>query len=97
MNNIKKMKDERIMKEFDRKASKMYWYVIIVLFAMLIYKILYKMKLITYALELICIPASFAYLLYSLNVNRLFFVKNPDSCLTFIYPFLFEAWDLFCL
>ncbi len=93
---MKKIKDERITKEFDKMASKTYWYIFTALLGLLIYKMVHQMELVTYALELLCFIFTLPYLLFNLLSKRLLFIAKADHSLLDIRNKLYGTCFMIC-
>lgn len=77
--------DERIEKESNRLAAKMYYLMTVLTVALLIVKLLYKVPMYVYALELISLVTSGIYALVSEWKYGILFLKDKDEELLSIH------------
>lgn len=84
-NRKKQPVDERIEKESNRLAAKMYYLMTVLTIALLILKLWYKVPVYVYALELISLVASGIYCIVSELKYGILFLKDKDEELLSIH------------
>lgn len=84
-NRKKQPVDERIEKESNRLAAKMYYLMTVLTIALLILKLWYKVPVYVYALELISLVASGIYCIVSELKYGILFLKDKDEDLLSIH------------
>lgn len=93
-----KNKDERILNEYNKIASKMFWVITLLLFILMTYKIFTGKGIELYVIELLCFSISIPYVLITKLVRKILFVKNPDKYLKSISNgiytsgFMIDVW-----
>ena len=75
----KKVIDERIEKESNKFAAKMYYLITALTVISLIVKLVCKLPLYVYGLEIIALVASLVYIIVNELRNGILFVKNKDE------------------
>lgn len=84
MSKMKKIKDERLEKESNQLNAKMFYLISALLVIALSVKIVNKLPMHVYGLEILCLVASFSYVLIARIRKGILLVKEKDGVLTAI-------------